>query len=250
MAASGDRGDVAERFRRIERAAFEENFVGDSAVAPAADIGKSGSGHAALVSEKNDNDAGHRLFRMSRFAISLDENMLRKLKLALAQNRVGNRPVRLSEHKKRRLSFEGHPVAREWLDLLVRGGEIQSRGGVFSVVDFLRGLELRSAQPAVRAVLEPDVKPAFFRGDDFKFVFGVGAKENLGCIGVLLKDGRLRRLHDGEVRQELLSAGIRFELGNLLLELALGGLGCLTLGLHGRNFTCDGGGIGRVCSRR
>src|ERR1700722_15084912 len=71
-------GCVAERFRRGERATLEEDFVGNRAVAPAANVGKSGGCDATFIAEKHNDYARHRLLEVHGFAIALGENMLRE----------------------------------------------------------------------------------------------------------------------------------------------------------------------------
>src|SRR5579863_2519002 len=117
------RGGVAERFRRIEGAALEEDLVGDCAIAPAADICERGSSNAAFIAEKHDDDAGHGLFRVHGFAIALGENVLRECELALAKDSARNGAVGLSEHEERWFPFQGRPLAAERLNFLIRGGE-------------------------------------------------------------------------------------------------------------------------------
>src|SRR5580700_2912148 len=205
------RGGVAERFWRIEGAALEEDFVGNCAIAPAADICERGGSDAAFVAEKHDDDAGHRLFGVHGFAITLRENVLREGELALAKNCAGNGAVGLSKHEERRFPFQGRPLAAERPNFLIRSGEVEGCCGIFCVVHFLRGLQLRAANPALSAIFEADVDPSPLHIDYFEFVFRVGAEKDLGGVVVLLKYGGLRRLDYREIRKKFLRAGVRFE---------------------------------------
>src|SRR5271168_1178984 len=137
---------------------------------------------------------------MHRFAVAFRKNMLRKLELALSQDSFGNRPAWLGEHKQCRLSLQRCPITDESFDLLVGSSEIRGSRCVIGVVHVLRPLELRGAEPAISAVFEPHVEPKVLHGDDFEFVFWIRAKEDLGCVVVLLKHRCLWRLYYRKIR--------------------------------------------------
>ena len=88
-----------------QKSSARKRLVGNHAIAPTPDVCERGGGHDAFVAQKHDHDAGHWLFGVHGFPVTLGENMLRECELALAEDRAGNGTVGLSEYEKRLLPF-------------------------------------------------------------------------------------------------------------------------------------------------